>query len=71
MDPFPNPFLKSPLGMFSLNIYLMLVLCEYSYQWLAIYILSGDQGLILMKSNVYLFYSFVVDVLYPKKSVYP
>ena len=27
--PFPNPFLKSPLGMFIFNIYLILVLCGY------------------------------------------
>ena len=31
-DPFPNPFLKSPLGVFSFNIFLILVLCGYSYQ---------------------------------------
>ena len=71
VDPFPNSFLKSPLGMLSFNIYLILVPCGYSYQWLAIYILSGNQSLILMKSNVYLFNSFIVDVSYPKKSAYP
>ena len=29
VDPFPNRFLKSPLGMFIFNIYVILVLCGY------------------------------------------
>ena len=31
VGPFPNPFLKFPLGMFIFNIYLMLVLCGYFF----------------------------------------